>query len=152
MDNELYQKTLEYLQRLCSKAEYCSKDIYSKALRHLDGDDEAAKRLLESLIEDGFVDDARYAAAFAREKASLTGWGPVKIRQGLAAKGIRGETATQALAQVDPGKSREKLSRLLQAKAKSLEGDPQAKLKLLKYALSRGYEYDSLKEFVDELV
>ena len=36
--------------------------------------------MVAELKEDRYVDDARYAAAFAREKASLQGWGPVKIR------------------------------------------------------------------------
>ena len=83
-----YSRSLSRLQRLCSKAEYCRADIYRKALKDLDGDAAEAARLVEELVRDRYVDDARYAQAFAREKASLQGWGPVKIRFQLRAKGL----------------------------------------------------------------
>jgi len=83
-----YAKCLARLQRLCSRAEYCSADIYRKALKDLEGDAGDASRVVASLKEDRYVDDARFAAAFAREKASLQGWGPVKIRFQLRGKGI----------------------------------------------------------------
>ena len=72
-------QVLARLQRQCSRMEYCSRDIYRKALKALEGDAEAAERIVASLRADRFVDDLRYASAFAREKASLQGWGPVKI-------------------------------------------------------------------------
>ena len=145
------EKVLERLQAQCSRREYCSADILKKATEKLDGDSQAAAEILSSLIEDRFVDDLRYASAFAREKSALTGWGPVKIRMALAAKGIRGETADLALRETDPQKSEEKLERLLESKWKSLADDPQGKLKLLRFALSRGYEYDQVKNLVDSL-
>ena len=83
-----YSKVLSRLQMQCSKREYCSRDIMQKALKAMEGDAEAAGRILEELRKDRFVDDLRYAAAFAREKSRLTGWGPVKISFALAAKGI----------------------------------------------------------------
>ena len=143
-----YEKCLARLQRLCSRAEYCSADIYRKALKDLEGDSEAAARVVASLKEDRYVDDARYAAAFAREKASLQGWGPVKIRFQLRGKGISEADIAAALAEVEPEKADDKLEKLLSAKAHALEGDPQIKLKLLKYALSRGYEYEKIATFV----
>ena len=61
-----YDKCLSRLQRLCSKAEYCRSQMYTKALRDLEGDADAAKRVVDSLVADRYVDDARYASAFAR--------------------------------------------------------------------------------------
>jgi len=40
------------------------------------------------------------------------------------------------------------LAKLLEAKAKTLKGDPQGRLKLIKFALSRGYDYDVVKKMV----
>lgn len=151
MEASLYTRCLSRLQKLCSKAEYCSADVYRKALKELDGDAESASRLVASLLEDRYVDDARYAAAFAREKASLQGWGPVKIRFQLRSKGVSEALITEALGEVDPQKADDKLDRLLSAKAKSLQGDPQLRLKLLKFALSRGYEYDAVEQAVGRL-
>ena len=83
-----YKAIKSFLEGLCAKREYCVSDIRRKALDRLEGDREKAEELVASLIADKFVDDARYASAFAREKASLQGWGPIKIRFQLRAKGI----------------------------------------------------------------
>ena len=53
------KKVLERLQRQCAKAEYCSFDVRRKALKALEGDAEAAERVVEALVRDRFVDDAR---------------------------------------------------------------------------------------------
>lgn len=145
------KQSLTRLQRLCSKAEYCKRDIFRKALKDLEGDAEAAARVLASLVEDRYVDDARYAAAFAREKASIQGWGPVKIRFQLRSKGVSEEDITAALAEVEPEKASDKLDRLLEAKARVLQGDPQFRLKLLKFGLSRGYDYDAVEASLERL-
>ena len=142
------KKILNRLEALCSRREYCRKDIRTKALKALDGDVGAAEELVEQLVSDGFVDDSRYAGAFAREKACLDGWGPVKIRFALRGKGIEPSVIDDALASLDPEPAGAKLGRLLEARARSLEGDPQKKLKLIKYALSRGYEYDQIRDYI----
>ena len=145
------EKTKQVLSRLevqCSKREYCRADIFRKALERMEGDRGAAEEIVASLEADNFVSDLRYASAFAREKASLTGWGPVKIRFALSAKGIARETIDEALTEIEPEKAEARLERLLETKRKSLEGDPQIKLKLLKFALSRGYDYDTVKKLV----
>ena len=141
-----YSRSLSRLQRLCSKAEYCRADIYRKALKDLDGDAAEASRLVEELIRDRYVDDARYASAFAREKASLQGWGPVKIRFQLRAKGVSDAVITAALEEIDESSADARLQRLLASKAKTLEGDPQFRLKLIKFGLSRGYEYSKVED------
>jgi len=145
MESEAARKCLSRLQRLCSKAEYCSRDILRKALKDLDGDAIAAEKVVASLQADRYVDDTRYAAAFAREKATIQGWGPVKISFQLRSKGIPEAAITAALEEIEPSRANEKLDKLLAAKARVLEGDPQFKLKLIKFALSRGYTYDAVE-------
>lgn len=142
------QRTYSSLENQCAKREYCTSDIYKKALDRLEGDSAAAEEIVAKLIANGFVSDLRYATAFAREKASLTGWGPVKIRFALSAKHIDREVIDEALGEIDAEKADAKLERLLEAKRRSLEGDPQGRLKLIKFALSRGYDYDTVKKFV----
>ena len=83
-----YSRSLSRLQRLCSKAEYCRADIYRKALKDLDGDAAEASRLVEELIRDRYVDDARYASAFAREKAR---------KKGLSAPILQALTCSQSV-------------------------------------------------------
>lgn len=147
-----YEKCLSRLQRLCSKAEYCRSQMYTKALRDLEGDTSAAKRVVDALVADKYVDDARYASAFAREKASIQGWGPVKIRFQLRSKGISDADIVSGMSEIEEPKAARKLESVIAAKYRSLKGDPQCRLKLLKFALSRGYEYGDVAAAVDSVM
>ncbi|MBR4228446.1 MAG: RecX family transcriptional regulator [Bacteroidales bacterium] len=146
------EKVLPYLQNLCAKREYCRSEILKKAETALEGDRQAAQEMLDSLVADRFVDDARYAAAFARERSSLTGWGPDKIRYSLLMKGISKADIAAALEEVDPEAAGARMEKLITAKSKSLQGDPFIKFKLIKYALSRGYRYDDVAPAVDRIL
>jgi regulatory protein len=128
--------------------EYCTSDIRRKALKAMEGDAEAAGRIVESLLNDRFVDDRRYAAAFAREKSALQGWGAVKIRFLLRGKGVSDEIITEALQEIDADKAASKLDKLAADKYRLLKDDPQCKLKMLKALLSRGYGYDEVEAAV----
>lgn len=149
---ERLKPVFDYLSGQCARREYCSKDILAKAMNRLDGDEDAARRVLERLESEGYVSDARYALAFARDKSSLAGWGPHKIRQGLYAKGMSRELADAALSEIDSERAAEVLDHLLLNKWRSLKDDPQGKLKLIRFALSRGYEYDCVKDAVERLL
>lgn len=148
MDN----KILNYLEAICAKREYCSSDIRQKAFKKTEGDAAMADELVRRLTEEGFVDDLRYASAFAREKSALTGWGPVKIRFALKAKKIDSQIIDSALQKIDSQRASSKLERILEAKAGSLEGDPQKKYKLIRFALSRGYEYSDVESAVNRVL
>jgi len=145
------KKVLDSLEAQCAKREYCVSDIRRKALQKLEGDRDAAEEVVGCLVANKFVSDLRYASAFAREKASLTGWGPVKIRFALSAKGIERSVIDEALKEIDTEKAAGKLRQLLESKWKTLSDDPQGKLKLIKFALSRGYDYDAIRQSVDDL-
>ena len=145
------KKLLERYERQCARMEYCSSDIRRKALKALGGDADAAEKIVASLVKDGFVDDRRYAGAFVREKSSLQGWGEAKLRFMLAGKGIPRDVIADALTEIDAEKASARLEKLLQAKARTLEGDPAFRLKLLKFGLSRGYDYDDVDRLVRTL-
>lgn len=135
------EKMLERLRRLCSRREYCTLDIRKKICSY---DDLDADSIMSKLISEGYVSDSRYASAFARDKSSLDGWGAIKIRIALQAKGISREDIAAALEEVDSNASTRRLDKLLASKYRSLEGDPQCKLKLIRFALGRGYEYEEV--------
>lgn len=152
MDQDKYSKVLSRLQAQCSRREYCISDIRAKALKSMEGDEEAAGRIVESLKEDKFVDDLRYASAFAREKASLSGWGTQKITYALICKGIDRQVVTEALSEVDENAAGRKLESVVAVKYRLLAEDPQCKLKLIRFALGRGYGYDEVKSAVDKVM
>lgn len=146
------QKVADRLRGLCSRREYCRSDVMKKAVAALDGNQSEAARIVDILVEERYVDDLRYASAFARDKSSISGWGSVKISHMLSAKGISRDIIKEALEEIDEEKASSRLDKLLQSKARSLKDDPQAKLKLLRFALGRGYGYDEVKNVVDELI
>lgn len=140
------------LRALCSRREYCTQDVMKKALKALEGDRHAAEQVLETLVAEKYVDDLRYAGAYCRDKASLSGWGEVKIRYMLASKGISREIIAEALEEIDGNRAQDRLNRLLQTKYKSIKDDPQCRLKLLRYALGRGYSYEEVSSVIDRLI
>lgn len=146
------QKVADRLRGLCSRREYCRSDMMKKAIAALDGDQSEATRVVDLLVKERYVDDLRYASAFARDKSSISGWGSVKISHMLSAKGISREIIDAALEEIDEEKASSRLDKLLQSKARSLKDDPQAKLKLLRFALGRGYGYEEVKDVVDKLI
>ena len=118
----------------------------------LDGNAPEAGEILEHLISERYVDDLRYASAYARDKASISGWGATKIRYMLSAKGISPEVISQALEEIDVSKAQVRLDKLLENKFKSLKDDPQCKLKMLRFGLGRGYAYEDVASVVDALI
>ena len=145
-------KVTDRLRNLCSRREYCSSDILKKALTALEGDREAAEQILKKLVSEKYVDDLRYAAAYAREKAMISGWGETKIRYMLSTKRISRDIITQALAEIDEDKADSRLQKLLENKARTLKADPQIRLKLLRFALGRGYQYDDVVRVLQDIL
>ena len=137
-------KVTDRLRNLCSRREYCSSDILKKATTYLEGDADAAEKVLQTLVSEKYVSDLRYATAYAREKAMISGWGETKIRYMLSGKRIPRDIITQALAEIDEDKADSRLKKLLENKARTLKADPQIRLKLLRFALGRGYQYDDV--------
>ena len=127
-------------------------DILKKAMTALEGNRDEAQKILDVLVSEKYVDDKRYAAAYAREKAMISGWGETKIRYMLSAKRIDRSIVDQALTEIDADKADSRLQKLLENKARSLKEDPQIKLKLLRFALGRGYQYDDVRPVIDSLL
>lgn len=137
---------MDKMRRLCSRREYCVSDIRTKLMKELDGDVQKVETAINKLKEERYVDDLRYATAYARDKAAISGWGATKIRYMLSAKGVAKDVISEALNEVDEAKASSRLEKLLENKYKSLKDDPQWKIKLLRFALGRGYSYDEVND------
>ena len=148
---EREKSVFDALSAQCAKREYCTADIRRKALQRLEFDAAAAEAVVSALVEDGYVDDNRYAAAYAREKSALSGWGPVKIRSALLARGVPREAVLEALGEIDEERAAAKLEKVLETKWRTLRDDPQGRLKLIRFALSRGYDYEPVRPLVERL-
>ena len=146
------EKVLDRMRNLCSRREYCRSDIMKKVLKALDGDKAGAEKIIETLVREKYIDEIRYSSAFARDKASIAGWGETKIRYMLSAKGIPRDTISLALEEIDEGKVAGRLEKLMENKFKSLKDDPQCRMKMLRFALGRGYGYEEVSSVLDGLM
>jgi regulatory protein len=145
-------KVADRMRALCSRREYCRKDVLKKVMTALDGDAAKAEEVVGKLVEERYVDDRRYAAAFARDKASIAGWGAAKIRYMLAAKGVDREIIASALEEIDVNRADARLEKLMENKARSLKDDPQRRIKLLRFGMGRGYGYEEVSSVIDRIL
>jgi regulatory protein len=141
------------LQRLCSRTEKCVADVRRKLSDWGVASGEASK-IVAQLQDGGFVDDRRYAGAFVHDKIALSRWGAVKVRKALKDKKIDDEIIREALGGIDKLAQERNLAYLLSHKYKSLKPVPTdgQKVKLLRFALGRGFEYEMSLRAVDELL
>lgn len=152
-ENADFKSLLGRMARLCSRREYCSADILGK-LRKSGMEGKDAERILQRLKEDGYVDDSRYASAFARDKAQISGWGPKKIAFALKNKGLSRSLIENAIAEsADNPQTYGRMKSVIGNKWKSLSGEESAKrqAKTLRYALGRGYGYEEAMRVIREL-
>ncbi|MGN0237687.1 MAG: regulatory protein RecX [Lepagella sp.] len=136
---------------LCARAEQCPYDIRRKL--QLKG---MAPADVESVISDlsdrGFLDSARYAGCFARDKVKFSAWGRLKIRAALAAKCIPSVEIAEALNSIDLDEYRNALSRAANSKIASLDLSMRNdRAKLFRHLLSRGFEPDLVSRIVNDL-
>ena len=145
------EKMLSRLMRLCATRECCESDLRKKLAVLPDAE---AEDVLETLRREGFVDVARYARAFARDKSALQGWGSLKIKLALQRKAIDAHAIDAALEEIDAESARRKCEQVLRLKWDSLRGetDPvRRQARFFRYALGRGYGYEEIKRIYDHL-
>lgn len=147
------EQALASLMRLCSRAEKSSGDARRLMARWGVAASER-DRVLAKLIEMRFIDDSRFAAAYVRDRSRFGGWGTYKIRAGLKAKGVAEEVINEALAQLTEDNSAEQLLRQVERKAPKVKAanDYELKTKLIRFALSRGFEYDTVLAVVEQFM
>lgn len=134
---------------LCSRSEQCEYDIRQKVIKAgiLNQD---ADEILNFLKREKFIDDARFATAYARDKVRFSGWGRHKIRLMLTAKRISADIISQALDSIDMKDYAASLKRVGIAKLKSLDlNKREDAAKLYKHLLSRGFESKYALKFLE---
>lgn len=139
------EQALASLMRLCARAEKPESDA-RRLMRNWGIAERDAEQVLARLVKDRFIDDARYAGAFVREKLRLSGWGAYKIRTALQRKGIAKPLIDEALAQTGDTDMPQRLHTQLTRKARSVKYTTpyELKAKLIRYGLSLGYDYETV--------
>ena len=75
----------------------------------------------------------------------------MKIKYMLSAKVLARDVIAKALEEIDEGKAESRLEKLLENKWKSLKDDPQGKMKLIRFALGRGYGYEDISSLLGKV-
>jgi len=152
--SDIARKQLSRMAALCSRKEYCTSDMKDK-LSKKDLSSEEVETILQKLYKDKYLSDKRYAIAYAREKSALSGWGKNKIMFALKGKKIDSTDIENALTEIDEEKAKDKFYGVLKRKWKQLEKEEdiqQKTIKLIKFAMSRGYAYDEVSDAIKTLI
>ena len=145
-----YEMALQRLTALCASAEHCEYEMMEK-MRKWEVEESDRERIMEYLRQAKFVDDERYARAFVKDKVRYNKWGRRKVEQGLWAKHISEDIRQRVLNEVDDSQYKSVLTDLLKSKRRSIKADNDYEMnrKLIKYALSRGFDYSIIRQCLD---
>lgn len=147
-ENEARYKAETY----CAAAERCVSDVRRK-LQLWGAPAESVERIIQGLVADNYISEQRYVIAFVREKHRFNRWGTVKIAQALRMKQLPSALVEEALCELDKEEYGASLHALLQKKMKEVKArnEYERNGKLIRFALSRGYEMDIILKCLKEI-
>ena len=133
---QAYRKAADY----CAIQDRCISEMQLK-LRYWNIDNSYYTQIINKLIEEGFLDEKRFASNYAGGKFRIKGWGRLKIAAGLRARSIQANLIQQALSTIENDEYSRFLGLLLQKKLAQLGGDTsENRQKAAYFAASRGFE------------
>jgi regulatory protein len=104
---------------------------------------------VERLVAAGALDDEAFARRFAADKRELRGWGPERIREALAERGLEPTLIDAAIAEGQPEQLRRALD-LLERRGEPAVDEP-SRARALGFLARRGYEselaYEAVRSF-----
>lgn len=150
MKQKTEQEAYLTLAALCAQAEHCQWEMTEK-MRRWELTEEAQARVMERLTKERYVDDERYARAFVKDKVRYNKWGRRKVEQALWQKRIDEDIRQRVLDEVDDEEYLSVLRPLLKQKLKSTKAsnDYELNQKLMRFALSRGFTFDIIRQCLD---
>lgn len=143
------EEALNRVASYCSAAEHCRAEVNEK-LQRWGIAYETIARILERLETEKYIDDERYCRAFVNDKFRFAKWGKMKIAQALYMKKISREVSYKYLNDIDQEEYLAILGDLMAAKRKSIHAKDEFELngKLIRFAMSRGFEMDDIRRCV----
>jgi regulatory protein len=144
-----------YALNLLAARPYSTQSLRRKLVQKEYASDEVESTIAR-LTENGLLDDARYAEQYARSKILSTGTPKRRLQQELYRKGIKGDTATNAIAnvieqeEIDPAAMIERVAKKKLAQLGDLE-PLILRRRLFAFLARRGYDLDDIKSVVARL-
>ena len=155
MEEELHRKKYsaeiawQKICKWCAYQERSQQEVRDKLYDYGLHRDEV-EPMISRLITENFLNEERFAIAFAGGKFRQLGWGKTKIKHALKLKKVSEYCLRKALASLDDTQYRSTLSQLLfkRAAAEKEKNPVRRNYKLAQYAVSRGFESDLVRELL----
>ena len=146
------QEAKERLEAYCAYQERCHREVVTK-LRTMGMIPLAIDDIVVHLIQNGFLNEERFAKSFARGKFRIKKWGRVRIERELKTRGLSDYNIEVGLEEIDEEEYIDTFEIVAEKKQATIrEKNPyKAKAKLANFLLYRGFEPDLVYEKVDEL-
>lgn len=147
-----YKEALAKATAYCAKGEKSESDVIDKFHTWgVAGDD--IQPIMDYLRNERYVDNSRFARAYALDKFRFNRWGRKKIAMMLSSKGIDKQIIGEALEVIDDGKYLEILATVLDEKNRTLsEPDTyRRRSKLFAFAMQRGFEPELIWAAIERL-
>ncbi|MDB5202334.1 MAG: RecX family transcriptional regulator [Ferruginibacter sp.] len=112
------------------------------------------EQLISQLIEENYLNEERYAIAYAGGKFRMRQWGKVKIRYEMKGKGLSDYLVKVGLKAIDEEAYEKTLQQLAEAKLSTLKVETNVfirRKKLQQYLLQKGYETDRITAIVNRV-
>jgi regulatory protein len=112
------------------------------------------EQIISVLIEENYLNEERFAIAFAGGKFRMKQWGKVKISHALKQKQVSAYCIKKALQQIDYDHYLQTLQKLFDAKLKTLKSEKNIfikKKKLQDHLLQKGFEMDLVRDLTNSL-
>ncbi len=133
----LLNKAREY----CASSERCVMDIEQK-LHQWKAEDITIQKIINRLEKEDFLNEERYAKAFAVGKLRHNKWGRNKIIYALQQKHIPDLYIQIGIGEIDEEEYLNTLKALLSSKKIDEKDDWKRNNKLVRYAIQKGYQAD----------
>lgn len=132
---------LEKVRNYCAYQERCQQEVRDK-LYELGLHGIEVEQGVTVLVSEGFVNEERFAIAYAGGKFRIKKWGKVKIRAGLKSKKISDYCIRKALNSIDESEYRLVLQKTLAdgMKKASRFKEPLRTRAAVRHAISHGFE------------
>lgn len=146
-------ESLARIHRYCAYQERSHQEVKNKLYEFGLTTDEV-NELLSRMITEGFLNEERFAKAFAGGKFRIKKWGRIKIVRELESQGLTKKCISRGLNEIDLTDYRKTLKNLLIKKADQTDEPNLFKKrdKVAKYAIAKGYEPEMVWEMIKDLI
>ncbi len=147
------EEALQKLKQYCAYQERSHSEVQAK-LYSLGVWKKEHDAIISTLIEENYLNEERFAIAYAGGKFRMKQWGRIKIRYGLKQKQVSEYCIKKALKQIGEEDYANTLQQLAAEKYTSLKGKQYLvrRKKTTDFLIQKGYEHELVAAAIQELV